>query len=610
VSNGRRLALGVLLAAVLLWLWSSRQQLQREWSDPQYVRNHATVLNPQESSRLRSELGALLSAARIERTQLAVNEPLVDGRLNVYVTRTSGFRSTGCRPGDARYIAGPDIMLLDEGLVRPALVAVGYSSVGLYAASAENPAAIQWRRFVILHELGHRALHRSFAMQRGRSPRALEDEADRFAFDAIGRLSSSSTSDSDVTSVLVTSAAASVPPEDRPLVQMASVIQDLSVTLLFSGAHFSTFYQDTSHLAFAERFRGHLHDALARARDRITMSYLLLATEYLRRLEVVGGLVSREIQSPSPITDVVEHDRSLAISVTAADESLAAYTVTAKEWSSPGGALALADRPSAKPLAEDGSRSTVLKIGLGLLHITDADGTNARWELREEHGALTSMRPESEIVRQVGERMGIAPGKACYVNGAVPAEQSILVSFNCDGDFFVGGLRLPSLEVQDLELVRLPRHTEPAPALQLIDAFVDGERRTYLVRDMLTDVHSRAYELELWRVSPSRAPRLVARQPLAMDWIPAGAALRDWSRIQHPPLVLCSTPLRLPVLCTQFQDAVFVMDLAAEKLSVLFYPAGTDTLRLSDGSIAFWAKGGYKVFIIDPNRAISTRRHP
>ena len=549
----------------------------------------------------------------MDTARFAINETFHGGRLNFYVTRAVEFRRTGCRPGDARYIVGPDIMLLDEGVVRPALVAVGYSSVGLYAAAPDNPAAIQWRRFVILHELGHRALHRSSAKRWRRSPRALEDEADRFAFDAIGRLAAgptAATHELDVTSVLVTTAAASVPPEDQALVRMASVIQDLSVTLLFSGAHFSTFHQDTSHLAFAARFRGHLHAALGQARDRITVSYLLLATEYLRRLEDVGRLVSREIQSPLPIADVTERDQRLAVSVSGDETRPAAYTVGAEEWSSPGPVVALFDRSTVDAPEREAPRLSVLEIGRGLSRVSDLNGTNTRWELRDEHGTLISERTEAVILAQLRERAYLGPATDCYVSGAVPSDASIFVSFRCGDDFFVGSLSLPSLDVEDLESLMLPPRATPPAHSALIDAVVGSERRTYVVRDMLTDVHSRAYELELWRVSSANRPQLVSRQPLAMDWIPAGAAMHDWSRIRHPPLVLCSTPLRPPVVCSQLQDSVFLMDFAAEKLSVLFYPAGTDTLRLSDGSIAFWAKGGYKVFIIDPSRVTSSGRNP
>lgn len=131
---------------------------------------------------------------------LRVNVPYSNSAVNVYVTGAKERDVTGCRPGDARYDATSDVIVLDENVVWPVSTSVQYAGVGITHGGHGTRAGSSkiWLHFAFLHELGHRTLHRGIRMRfRRRAPSTIEAEADVFALAALGKLAATGTYDGD-----------------------------------------------------------------------------------------------------------------------------------------------------------------------------------------------------------------------------------------------------------------------------------------------------------------------------------------------------------------------------------------------------------------------------
>jgi hypothetical protein len=127
----------------------------------------------------------------------------------------------------------------------------------------------------LLHEFGHRTLHRNVdptTLFDQQARRRYEDEADAFAFDHLARLLTAPNdmfgSASMRTGLLNRRNVDRLPESDRNAAIVASLIQEFSVNLLFSNTAVSTFDSEIAHTAFVERFKPRLGDLLSKTTTR------------------------------------------------------------------------------------------------------------------------------------------------------------------------------------------------------------------------------------------------------------------------------------------------------------------------------------------------------
>jgi hypothetical protein len=121
--------------------------------------------------------------------------------------------------------------------------------------------------------------------------------------------------------------------------------------------------------------------------------------------------------------------------------------------------------------------------------------------------------------------------------------------------------------------------------------------RVNAIEDTLSDqAHIRPYKLRVSLASRAR-PRLLGELDLLTDWIPTGSSIQHWFEISHPPVLTCQVPTEETAVCTEFLDSIFKVELKTGKVGVLFYPAGVRRAWDTHARYAFYARGGFRLFV-------------
>jgi hypothetical protein len=329
---GRALAVITVIGSIL-WLYLDKPPRERRIRDlDRALASHAVGrLNASGRRRLQEVVGEMLKALDIP-AQAAVDEPFRGDRLNIYTTSTAAAVVTGCGPGNALYDPGLDAIFIDEEFFnfegyREIYNASAYGSVVSFNENLVFPEI--YLRFVILHELGHRQLHRGIGGYRPHvtqlTPqrlRALEREADRFAVtgmktfyafdkahpagfvgpplkDAVGL---SDFFDSDVS------------PAAQVYIDLVGTLFLMANAELYLGTPYSPFFESPSHPTFLDRARGAI-DAVLENKDlapKLQANFLFLR-ESLGREALVGNEPFTEVIVPEPVNDVSFDDSEVLI---------------------------------------------------------------------------------------------------------------------------------------------------------------------------------------------------------------------------------------------------------------------------------------------------------
>ena len=407
-----KLVVALSVAMLLIWLVSSGYRAT--WQNGAFVAEVTRPLDEQERMQLEEELSNLIHAAGLD-LELRLNEPASSDHLRVFITRPSQSARTKCEPGNARYDSDSDVIVIDEGVIWPTSTYVTYAGVDVRQTRNRSSAERTWFHFAFLHELAHRELHRNRRWEwNRRGSRALEDEADIFAFQALQEVQLS-TGDShtgyETNSTFRVRSDVLTEPE-RSAVSLASVVQELSVTFLFGNSDFSSFYSDHAHDAFVARFRPRLAEALLEADSREAKTYVLLAMAYLDRVEESGRTVVSEIQSEHPIADVWFENTDLVVEASVAGDSLLYRLPCSLVGPGRNRILRLEEEQLVPPASGTGSRPGQwgsVSADLGLHRVRSSvrsrfDGSDTVWEILNEDGNQRSSKPESEILMDLRAR--------------------------------------------------------------------------------------------------------------------------------------------------------------------------------------------------------------
>jgi len=253
--------------------------------------------------------------------KLNVNGRWHPDALNVYSVTENARGLTGCGPGNAIYDASIDSIFVDAGLLdasgaqfQTMIDGAGVGSV--LSAKEEIPYLKNYLRLVILHELGHRQLHRHtggyFDSAPSGDPSAAgskEIEADRFALrhlaEAYPRAVSYGLAVEPESSEILNLSAGDVRAEERPILRLADLLVGVTVPGLFTSGYYSPLYSSRSHPPLLVRVSS-LLDALIlgsgvgeKLRGRLS-----LIREMLRRQLLMLDRTRLQFSTPEGLGDI------------------------------------------------------------------------------------------------------------------------------------------------------------------------------------------------------------------------------------------------------------------------------------------------------------------
>ena len=584
-----RLVASCLLGMLILWLWHSDRTEINPWIDQNFVNNHIRQMPADEFNKLREEIGRVTSAAGIK-LPINLNGSYRHNELNIYIVKSATGADTGLAPGDARYVPRGDLLLIDERVVWPSSSKVLFAAIDVSQEENRSSSAKLWFEFALLHELGHRAMHRNINLSQGSEFAQAEDEADQFAFRHIAPLIDQTYQETgDADSLFAMGRIRSLPEPDRAIATIASAIQSFSVNLLFSNTKFSSYHFDNAHKAFVSRFKPYLTQALGQTITREGATFVLVAFAVLDRVQHAGESIVKEIQSDLPITNVKLTEDTLSIEVALESGAGGARTVTMPLNT------VLNSQPSVIPLSATAPKPA-----------DNAPQNDPNW------WADTALRPkesrvsDNELIDQIAQAFLLEDARRqCMVTQNPASPDQIDVVFLCGGDLISAFSAVYDRSTRKLlDIQSFPYYGEfngrkTGDVGQLVSVRVNDAPRAFFIRDSLSDTaHNRRHELTVWSIAgQERTP--LARVDLLTDWIPTDTKIGEWFRITHPPVLLCQ-PIKTDILCVEFLDSVFRFSPTLGTLSILFYPAGAKMSANRNGLYAFYAKGGYKLFLSEP----------
>ena len=479
-ARGVRVALGltILLVVGLLFLDQADPWRQREFVDSvQYP------MTTDQRAAIRHEIDTLVKAAHAD-PDFTFNEPRHAGHLGFFVTRAAARGTLKIGSGNALYDPRYNIVLLDEQFISPFVVDVVFGGVSPKESNRQQGFGLSWRRFALLHELGHQQLHRglSHRLPLGRSN--VELEADRFALDAMTRIPDELRHGySEGTLHIEDSAYAALSATDKNLVRLATAAQETAISLMFASGSHSSFYADPTHATFIERFQLILHD-FQTSSDTV-LTYRDLALAYLDRLGRTRERVVRELQVTDPITDV---DMNNGVLIVKSKES--EFRVDSQ--------LAMSRGP---PLSLLG----VSKMSDGLSRDAKSSPRNAPSQVDGRSGAgwtksldLSAIR--AALTRDVAAEYGMNPAQCVSHIAPAASSERLYVTLGCqqERDFFalVTSSTAPFLRAERPEAIPTRNVTDfnPPPFQDAVTVEVDGKPTTLLFVDTSEMIHNRSFE--------------------------------------------------------------------------------------------------------------------
>jgi hypothetical protein len=321
--NVLRVAIAFPLVGLLAWFWFDTAPAQR--------RREGIVRHLQDGS-----IGTLTAAER-ERfnrvlmfavARVAINKPIrvnvapAIGSLNVYTTTPAAEETTQCGSGNAVYDSALDAIFVDVSLVRidvlePARNTIWGATLGFHDV---------YLCLIILHELGHRELHRhtlwSFDIPgaaRDRATLRREKEADTFAVQHFAALSPANLSallgPNSVQPVLwINVDPSKVAPDQIALYNLAASMRLMTTIAAAWESPYSAFYSNETHPLFVDRALGILEPALESAVAGADVKReLAISIEDLTRFKEALDHHPLELQLNAEIRDACINNRTLTL---------------------------------------------------------------------------------------------------------------------------------------------------------------------------------------------------------------------------------------------------------------------------------------------------------
>lgn len=661
-----RLALAVVFLLLLGWLIHGAVFTESRYEAVTRALRDGRIggLEPEASDELLNQIKWLARSAGVKE-EVKLNQPPSPKYLSFYTTTPAAYGVTYCARRNAVYDAELDAVFIDMGLLnngefRSILEASGYDSV----ASLNNlPFFRVYLRFIVLHELGHRQLHRHgrkvFDLTRafdGGGERKLEDEADQFAIRAMQAAykadeeSGGTFAFKDSSEFLGLGNYVIDSPSKRVWVDLISMASAMNMFDLFLQNPYAPFYQDRAHPTFLRRAQGLIGQSLRQPElDEKLRAHFVFFDKFLGREAEMLSQPLVEVVVPEPIESVNFDNRGLIV---ASRGLKALFTVPYAELVPPGeGAKSISVNPvplntgfdEDKTSMWSSSASGTFVFGSGgktyvgsethweevemeitravaeqtspdiflppqpsrtalAVSSTTGDTSQERWyALRDTH--LTRIKTASEIAGEIAERGGPA---GCRLTVNTITEQKVYLTIeNCVAPAGTKALGVAVLDAATLGVLKVSLLRSPdlpdGIERRLVVAPVSEVEKYILVSG---DGESRPSGWAAWLLSTEGAPQQIARHQYLVNDV--GGDAEDSLRSNFNPDV--SYAIWLPddyIVINCNADSIYLLNLKNNDVQILFHP-GDELLKVSknkNGLLAIYMRGGYKSYIIRPREA-------
>lgn len=653
-------AVAVALVALLAWLAFDSPNTEARWNAiaAEYERGSIGKLPVEESALLRETLDWLVPHAGIT-GPIVVNDRPKPGCLHVYTTTPEAVAVTGCARGNAVYDSVLDAVFIDESIIRPLeLPLLGEKGRRSMMGINDLPFVPIYFRFILLHELGHRQLHRRSGgfFDSGGGARVMEKEADDFA---VRKLGAAYAADLAVGGRRVGKGAGEflhmerggVSADERVWVDLGGAAAAMSLALMYSASDFSSFFEDTAHPNFVTR-AGAILDSVIGAPDAGPMlkAHAKFHRAVLSRLQNLAGAKFAELHFPEGVQKVAFGGKHLLVmtnmghvfriplgvvenAIGRGNRTLRLTEPTAPGpyqgidddhawlsamWVTPGTGPVIV-RPvgrqfemDALTVQDDGFiQLPTLKQAIG----NDAYGTNLYVPPQPAEIAILSdtiragddftiIQGDAKILRADWGPLLTAIAAAANLPSVraeistVTDETAYLSVYDTSGPhhrmFGVAEFDFASNALRSVNALRLDLEGRPGISDDKLVAVPRDGGTRYL---LLT--RAQGY-LKSYEVSAAAAPRLLSEHPLL---IRSAESLKNFDRTQLRNLdpVLSGATWVPPgyVLVTVSSDSIYSVDLDTARTSVVFHPGTTVQSAIgASGQVAFFIANGPKVYVI------------
>lgn len=614
------------------WLWLAPSASERRFATLErlYQNGQLGQLEADDHSNFRSRIVAVTTAAGIT-APLDIGSTPKRGHLHVYITDPSLAWFTNCSKGNAVYDSDLDAVFLDSTLWNP----IELPKVGESWPFLQKDHIFGFSRtfidFILLHELGHRQLHRSqwslfdvVSTERGRQQ---EIEADAFAVNALQSGYSEGVLGSDE-STIEELAEIGIPPnlgpQKRAVAALLYSTAEMSMGLLFSRGSFSSLFTDQSHPSFGQRV-SHMGEVVSSIStgDSVLQPYFTYFERVAERVEQARQHHFVEVHMELPIEAAKFDEHGLTI----IDTSWTMWHVDSAhlhDYRIPVVAQRVTQIPIADPRTYVASiwSSTNGEIfvkgmdgslfqwnGKGIVTLTDSSKTQGG---QSTFVPIPSVQPSTKTIR--------TDGSAFLVSGENRTIRSFRFSdilssakgspFPYDVDLFQ-----PTL-VDGMLHVPVRKHLGPVAGcvefeisnpeaarfvpLEL-DEHIDGFGEVVAVQDEKATRHFLAgkdsSKLSVWELFPSSPPALRASHATFVSELPDTAS--QLLRNQIEPYV--TKAQFLPpgtIIMSLVGDSIYGFDVKSYELRVLFHPATNVNILLGKaGLFGFYSVNGYKAYV-------------
>ncbi len=638
-----RLVSGLAVVGVLVWLALSPRADARWATLERLVSSGAIGDVPREDHALFVDLVTKTIGAAEVTNRIIVNGTPSRGALHFYLTDSRTRDFTLCADGNAIYDGELDAVFVDQRLFRPTeLGSIGGEPLFPFMRRREFAFTRTFLTLVLLHELGHRALHRSHGLSfdsiGSSEGRKRELEADAFALEALRRGYVDGELGADPTVAAEVSWAGLGDQLNRKEALTAALLfaaAQMSTGLLFTRGSISSLYEDASHPSYGVRV-GRLAETLAAQVSGSTTfeRYIgffrakVAQVESLRRL----GLV--ELDSEKPIVGLAFDDSGLVVvsrdwtigrvrmkhmaeAAAAKRKSLAPSVIgrapvqsersyLAGIWAVRNGGVWLLS--SSGELFSVGGQAIKRELGLNYqpdsLERIVSDPEPAEIVLLDHGSALAILRGR-DVVFTWSWETALAAARAAAVKeprarGISLTRRAAYIAIHEGGGPLVGVLEMAMAAPFSARFERLNTRGDIDRFGELV--VVENDGRLHFVLSGKTDLHA---PVSVWELDQTKAPALRATySPLldALSSLPFSG--------QNVPVVVRDVRSGAPyVFISLLADAVLRYDVRSHTVEPVFQGAPRISIAVGrGGAVAFSALNGYKAFILPPPDQLGTAK--
>jgi hypothetical protein len=656
---GVKVALALGCFAFIGWLaFDAAPATARRAALDQALRD-ATIgkLESEESESLMRQLTWLARAVGIT-DEIALNQPFHTGRLNIYTTTPAAYNVTYCATRNALYDAELDAVFIDEGIFkaddyRSLLEASPYG--GMMSLN-DLPFQKVYLRFIILHELGHRQLHRNSGhfldlVKPGHNTTLLrfEAEADQFAIDKLqiayqrdlqagGSLVGRGMSDVLDQSEKETS------PADRVWIDLVGMVTMMNAFNLFLPNPYAPFYEDRAHLTFLDRATGLINQALNNQglNQQLRASFAFQRRYRERQHEMLEAPLV-EVLAPVPIGSVNFDGQGLVIGAGDMSEIL---HVPYAQLESRGARQTVALPPTTAGSVHDVTEKSVTwsTPTLGTIMFRDdghtylaqvegwrAQETGVRQVLEGASFPQLAVPPEpAELAFLVaapndsrtdhlyvfkGDQLlgkttlatvtqefvarGAPVGCGIALNTANLNKVYFTISKPEKGGedrwFGVAALEPATLQVLHVAALQFPSELQTVSDSRLVVVPNGTSEHFILIKNVTVPGHQ---GWVAWLLSATEAPQQIAAQSFLSGEIAGSVG----PRLDHIFDATLSRAFWLPpeqIVIVSNADSIYVLDVPTRRVRLAFHP-GDETLQCSvsaNGMMAMYMPGGHKTYV-------------